>query len=237
MLGYGLKFCICDCPPPPDLRESFDRFRRDVRTKFTFLAGGNNGNDFNAKLYVKSKTWDPDPATPHLEYCMQLFESRVTNAIQNYRPQFKPNLLPNQLCTLQSLRDNKQLIVLQTDKNLGPAIMERAAYLKQCLVEHLLTPTYQQLTPAQARYQMDHTKETIAELYSDYWEELAPFERKYFQNSFKKSKFCARQFYGTPKVHKNKPVKLMRPVVSSMNSAPQILSTHLDYLFKQVVQL
>lgn len=29
----------------------------------------------------------------------------------------------------------------------------------------------------------------------------------------------------------------MRPVVSSMNSAPQVLSTHLDYLLKQVVHL
>jgi hypothetical protein len=51
----------------------------------------------------------------------------------------------------------------------------------------------------------------------------------------RESNFRISQFYGTPKVHKN-PIK-MRPVVSCINSIPNVMLTWLDHYLQQVLPL
>jgi mannose-1-phosphate guanylyltransferase len=65
------------------------------------------------------------------------------------------NLTPLQANTLKLLKANDNLIIKPTDKNLGPAIMYTISYIQQVLNEHLITTTYKQLTPAEAKYRMD----------------------------------------------------------------------------------
>jgi hypothetical protein len=56
------------------------------------------------------------------------------------------NLLPSQRAALQYLYNSTSLTVLKSDKNLGPAIVERTEYISRVYQEHLLTDTYRQLS-------------------------------------------------------------------------------------------
>ena len=65
------------------------------------------------------------------------------------RPQ--TNLTKLQQSHLLYLRSNKDFIILMCDKNLGPAIMERASYIKHVLAEHLSdNTTYKPITDNEA---------------------------------------------------------------------------------------
>jgi hypothetical protein len=48
------------------------------------------------------------------------------------------------------LRENEEFLIMPTNKNLGPAIMNHDEYIKQCLSDHLLAPNYIQLTEKEA---------------------------------------------------------------------------------------
>ena len=59
------------------------------------------------------------------------------------------------------MKRHPDFIIVDTDKNLGPAIMKREKYIKSILNEHLLNKdgTYQQISKEQA----DETLEDFAE--------------------------------------------------------------------------
>jgi hypothetical protein len=69
---------------------------------------------------------------------------------QKYSNTNVSNLTPIQSKALHSLKQNKQLVIKPTDKNLGPAIMDLDAYILQTLQEHLLTEDYIQLSKKEA---------------------------------------------------------------------------------------
>jgi hypothetical protein len=50
---------------------------------------------------------------------------------------------------------------MPTDKNLGPSIMNRDTYIEPVLKEHLMTPSYCQLSPRTADHQLNQTKCSI----------------------------------------------------------------------------
>jgi hypothetical protein len=54
---------------------------------------------------------------------------------------------------------------MPTNKNLGPAIMNRDTYIKQVLTEHLLTSSYLQRNSAIAASQISHTKQILIETF------------------------------------------------------------------------
>jgi hypothetical protein len=51
------------------------------------------------------------------------------------RKHFFRGLTPLQYKTLQKLKEAKEYIILPTDKNIGPAILNRDNYIKQVLSE------------------------------------------------------------------------------------------------------
>ena len=62
------------------------------------------------------------------------------------------NLLFLQQHTLCFLRHTTDLVTLKTDKNLGPAILEKDAYVQKALAKHLSSETtYRRLTDAQSQ--------------------------------------------------------------------------------------
>jgi hypothetical protein len=53
---------------------------------------------------------------------------------------------------LTSLRKAKQFVIMPTDKNLGPAILERSQYIERCFQDHLLNKmTYSRLTEPESK--------------------------------------------------------------------------------------
>ena len=147
-----MKFCIkTPYPQKNSLNKSFERFKRDIRLRY-FFAGGeeeeNPTNPFNPSLYIKSD-WEPPVACSEIEARINTFQKVLTstrNAIlQNTHP--STNLTPSQLYLLDWLKDHPKYIILDTDKNLGPAIMEREKYIEAMLEQHLLKgDNYKQLT-------------------------------------------------------------------------------------------
>jgi hypothetical protein len=80
------------------------------------------------------------------------------------------------------LEGNKDFIILPTDKNLGPAIMERATYKRRCLQDHLLDcNSYKQLTPAEAAQIQSEARIQMADLIATYSEYLTTNEKTYFE--------------------------------------------------------
>ena len=51
---------------------------------------------------------------------------------------------------MQTMKDNPDVIIINTDKKLGPAIIERGVYIKNILTKHLNTKTYKSITADEA---------------------------------------------------------------------------------------
>jgi hypothetical protein len=237
LLGLGLKFCIASHKPTPDIKACMKQLAYRIRTKH-FINNNPNRNEteYIPQIYVKLRNWSPPPASSNAEAQLELFEQAITEAIihnEKITPTFS-NLTPQQKETLHQLINNKDLIILPTDKNLGPAIINYEEYVKQILHEHLLSPNYERLSQSTASERLINTKNHLIKTFYKHKDLLSNAERLYFLRSFK-NQHRTPIFYGLPKVHK-KPIKLW-PVVSCINSFPSIFSNLLDYKMKQLLHL
>jgi hypothetical protein len=126
-------------------------------------------------------------------------------------------------------------IVTFTDKNLGPAILERTTYKRRCLQDHLLdAATYQQLTPTMAKTKIQTAKNMMDSILTAYDSYLEPNERTFFHR-LAQHQCRLPQFYIAPKVHKT-PWKT-RPIVSCVNSTLGYLSKWVDRQLQKVIHL
>jgi len=139
-----------------------------------------------------------------------------------------------QKTTIRELKHSDEFIILPTDKNLGPSIMNRDAYITQVFQEHLLTTSYTQLSEHVAIQRLTNTQQLLIDNFESHRHELSQQEIEYITRSFQ-GHHRTPIFYGTPKVHKI-PMKLW-PVVSCVNSFNSIFSTWLDYKMKTLLPL
>ena len=112
-------------------------------------------------------------------------------------------------------------MVCCTDKNLGPAVIERATYIQSALTEHLLhANTYQKLSKANAEQEMTKTSHAISSWLRQYKDILPKNEYTYLQRTHKlhdeKGNIAFPQFYLLAKIHKNPTAT--RPIVSISGS-------------------
>jgi hypothetical protein len=135
---------------------------------------------------------------------------------------------------MRLLKNNKDIIIKPTDKNLGPAVMDTSEYVHQILTEHLLTSDYRQLSQLETENRMDQLRKDLNNLINDNTQNISQSEITYFKRSLS-SCFRLPIFYGLPKVHKT-PVSL-RPVVSTTNSLLAVFSTWLDFKMKALLPL
>jgi hypothetical protein len=136
------------------------------------------------------------------------------------------NLTPYQTKLLEGLRDSDDFIVLPTDKNLGPAILERAVYTKRAFDDHLNDEkTYLRLSSSEANDRMILIERKIRAFIDNEDFRLPKDERTYLQRSLDvKDKYA--YFYLTAKVHKNP--WSTRPIVSISGSITHGLGRWLD---------
>jgi hypothetical protein len=134
------------------------------------------------------------------------------------------NLTPYQTKLLEGLRVSDDYIVIPTDKNLGPAILERSEYTKRAFDDHLNDETtYSRLSSTAANARIILIETAIRKFIEDFW--LPNDERTYLLRSLEvKDKFA--YFYLTAKVHKT-PWKT-RPIVSISGSITHGLGRWLD---------
>ena len=245
LLGLGLNFCVTrNKKANKKATEYIDRFRRDIRLRIQFK-DDNKTKSTDKRLYVPNPYWQPDKAAPKIESAIDRFKHSLEQKASSKQTSTKPNLRLTDTEALAELRDSDDLIVLPTDKNLGPAVVDKETYVRQCLTEHLLnTKNYERLTAKEAKRRMYNARARLIKMTLK--EKKLPADSD-DERYFKRSLFLPNtpdgirttdrtpQFYGAPKVHKH-PWKL-RPVVSAVGSTMEIMSKWLDNQLQRVVRL
>ena len=114
--------------------------REDVRRKYAFTLSPpeDDGDGYIPGLYHKSDYEFP-AASKEIESALDKFEAAVRSAQQNnnLRRRARPNLSPTQWRLVQFLRKHNLFIVIASDKNLGPCILDRIVYIERGCSEHL----------------------------------------------------------------------------------------------------
>jgi len=237
LLGLGLKYCIVPPKANPNIKNCIKKLAYRIRTKQYLLDNDTiNRNEYIPQLYVKIKNWNPPPASASTEERMTLFEKKLREAsrINTLQTHSFTSLSPLQRQTLKEFKNSKEFIIIPTDKNLGPAVLNRDDYISQLLKEHLLTPTYLKLDSDTASYRILQTARNLKNTFQKFKHLLTKPEIDFFTRSFSDS-HRTPIFYGMPKVHKT-PMQL-RPVVSCVNSFPSIFSSWLDFRMKELLHL
>lgn len=152
LLGLGLKFCIQSRRPDWNSIEEVSYWlQRDVRLWYIFAESDDLQeiikSHYSPKLYIKSK-WTPPLTNSSLEGILTKIKSSLEGTSAEIKSGTRPstNITPAVENIMSSIMMGESQIVLATDKNLGPAIIDRATYIKGMLTQHLLDGrTYQQL--------------------------------------------------------------------------------------------
>jgi hypothetical protein len=237
LLGLNLKFCIATNPLKNNIAGTVRRMARSIRTTFYLKSIGHpTDREYAKQIYVNIKNWNPPPAPLIVEEKLTEFEKELKNRHQQlllkYRHRNLRNLTPLQQNITRLLKDNKNIIIKPTDKNLGPAILDTKLYITQVLKEHLLTDSYKQLSKDKAKIRMDDLRTQLKNLINENKNKLTTSELTYFQRSL--LPFLRLPiFYGLPKIHKT-PMSL-RPVVSTCGSLLSIFSNWLDFKMKDLL--
>jgi hypothetical protein len=148
------------------------------------------------------------------------------------------NLTPAQRSTMGELVNCKDLVIHSTDKGLGPYVSARPEYITDVLQQHLLNDAnYEFLPLATAKSEILKQRQRFLEIYGKHKDSLiSEAEEVYFKRATTDdhlSQTRVPQFYGTYKVHKSG--RRSRPVISSINSVPEIFSKWVDYWLEKVV--
>jgi hypothetical protein len=88
-------------------------------------------DEFNPRMYIRTGWTPPEylfPFPKELPRRLHAFEAKIKQLVQLQK--CRSNLLPHQRVALDSARNQVDLSVVQCDKNLGPALIERDEYIK-----------------------------------------------------------------------------------------------------------
>ena len=244
LLGLGLNFCIQPryTQGPKDLEPFLERFRRDIYTQLMFAGSSTLPA---TKLFIRSN-WTPPSSEIPIE-----FRSRVSSFLTNLQKEFCSktvlhNLTVSQNVTLQSIRSRVDFVVWKTDKNLGPAIIERSEYIRRALIDHLNdTSTYRRLTPEAAHGRINSIRIIIGNFIKTYFSKPtdgSPFDpllRSYgifLRRSIDETHISKPfgMFYLLAKVHKNP--WSTRPIVSCSGSILHGLGAWVDQELQKIIR-
>ena len=119
-----------------------------------------------------------------VETAITNFSQSLNNNVKSNKRLPRTNLTKLQYNCLHSIKNNNQLIVCTSDKNLGPVIMDRAEYFQRCLHEHLLCPrTYIRLTKEDALQKIRNTRCMLNQIRLNHRTKLTAAENTYFMRA------------------------------------------------------
>jgi len=230
----GLSFCPCCRKSTNYTQIELDRFERDTYVKF-FFAGGPPPPP--TKLFFTSKWRPPEKQIPtELKTRVQQFKQKIKELFGKTRFA-SSNLSFIQQAALRTLLQRQDLIVFKTDKNLGPAIIERKRYV-ELVYNHLKNnTTYTRFSNKRAKAKIRLIQTNIKKFVNKFF----PFDEetfsrhpdgKYLLRSITSTTFS--QFYLLAKVHK--PGLTTRPIVSVSGSILQGLGRWVDQQLQKVCE-
>ncbi len=219
LLGLGLSFC----PRPPFtsnklLEKTITRLRQDFTNRFVYAGDGDE--NYDPTLYARSNRAPPSHlVSPELQTRVDTF---CTALRKLFRKRHAPsNLMPHQRHVLHRLRNSPHIMACRTDKNLGPALIDRTQYIEAALNDHLLHErTYRQLSRQHAEHEMRQTSDAIHAWLARYKRVLPKNEYTYLTRTHRlfndKGEIAFPHFYLLAKIHK-RPMST-RPIVSVSGS-------------------
>ena len=113
-------------------------------------------------------------------------------------------------------------------------MIERVEYIERCFAEHLLKPTYTELTHDQADKSLQCTRQQLISALETHYDSLSEAEKIFFERGTQKQHRLP-QFYITMKIHKQ-PIA-SRPIVSCVNSLNGVFSRWLDHHMKKILHI
>ena len=159
LLGLSLKFIPTprkNTPWHTYETNALPRFERSMRLK-AFFATRHSGtalipdedvvdheddleddqDAYNKRMYIPSG-WEPPVECkfpPPLQKRLDRFKKHLRRAVHLQRG--RSNLLQHQQRALATLQDQEDFLIVQCDKNLGPAVIERDEYIRLAFRDHL----------------------------------------------------------------------------------------------------
>jgi hypothetical protein len=160
LLGLNLKFCLSRKSLPKDINQTILRMARSIRICHLLQSSGlNPTSHYEKQIYIKNSNWPPPPAPLTIENKITEFEKALKDKQRHLETKYTKrnlsNLTPFQTKILLKLRQNTNIIIKLSGKNLGPAVLDTSRYTTQVLEEHLLTKDYRQLSREDALYRID----------------------------------------------------------------------------------
>ena len=187
-------------------------------------------------MYIRSK-WNPPD---HLFPFPKAIPRRINAFKTAIRPlarqrQVRSNLLPHQRRALQYLRSQHDFLIINCDKNLGPAIIERSSYVRMAFRDHLSdSSTYERLSPAAASRASTRIRSFLSSWLARWHADLTKNERRFLRHHLDNNVHPFAVFYITAKVHKS-PLK-SRPIVSCSGSLLYALGVWVDDKLQHAAQ-
>jgi hypothetical protein len=190
------------------------------------MAGQKEDPYYNPKIYIKSE-W-----TPHSFQIPYEIQTRLNEFKQALKKLVKPqnatvNLLRHQKRALNQLRNETDFLIVQCDKNLGPAIIERLEYIMMAFRDHLnCRRTYTRLTPFQKAFAKCQLLMAFQDWIKRNKNVVTNNETKYFKRHIATNTDPFGVFYLLMKVHKT-PLS-SQGIISVSGSLLHALGTWVD---------
>ncbi|CAC5390790.1 unnamed protein product [Mytilus coruscus] len=130
LLAKGLKFI----PAPAErnikrnLLQSFDKLARKMRLEFLFYGNENVIN--NNHPFTMKSGYTPNFANTAIEN--YIFATKIELG-RIHLEKFKDNLTKSERMALQSLKQNKEIVIKKADKNSSTVILDKKNYIEQAL--------------------------------------------------------------------------------------------------------
>ena len=245
LLGLGLNFCIKPDTTPPLQPDFFDRFTKDYCRKIHFAAddAAKALENPNRPEWRKPPFWLPSEwqaplpdQVPELNIRLRDFETSLHRMF--IKRSVPSNLLPSQLAALNWLKLHPEIVVCNTDKNLGPALMEVSKYITHAYRDHLRDPhTCRQLTEQEVALKKKDVFSQIDSFLTIHSDSLANADSTdgtasaYIREHTKEG---LSYMYLMPKIHKPPPLKT-RAIISYSGSICYGLAVWIDIQLKKII--
>jgi hypothetical protein len=197
---------------------------------------GRSNSKYIKKLHVPNKEFIPKVSSiPNIEPIFSEIEMNI-KSLPLRRRQKQFNLTHHQYSIIKQLRANPNLIVINTDKNLGPALVTTSQYNNLCY-EHLGHPnTYEVIINTDQNTMKAHLINLVQSFYNRIEYDLICSNQdtnhlKIIISDINNKRL--NYFYGLLKIHKKQ--LCIRPIVSNSNSFLEGLSKWLDYHLQSIL--
>lgn len=228
-LGMGLKFIPASSPPPiTDLTDAVSDFVKAIALETHFRDDTDNTDGYVPQLYVRSN-WTPPVTADVREYKSLTMPPllRRYNALVRQQSHFQPGLAETKLF----LKNNPQLRVIATDKNLGLALVTNQNYNEMCLKHLLDRNTYQRLCIVERFIISDATNNSLTTLTTEakrLWSHIKSIDRALAVDT---TTSVLPHFHCIAKIHKT-PIA-GRPIAGAFSWITTPISKLLSYILRQ----